>query len=81
MTNHLPTSRQVKFMQTVVDLKRELGRDPTASDVARKLGIGRTGARKQLMALQAKGLVRDVPVEVSSGHWQTTETSRRYLKP
>ncbi len=66
------TARQSEFLAAVVALTRELGRAPNATEVAARLGIGQTGARRQLMALEAKGLLTDLPKLVSSGQWAIT---------
>jgi predicted ArsR family transcriptional regulator len=65
-----PTARQREFLDVVAELTTELGEAPTAADIARRLGIGRTGARAQLMALEAKGLLVNPPVTVPSGKWR-----------
>lgn len=50
-------------------LTAETGEPPSAAAVAAALGISRIGARQQLKALEAKGLLVDVPRVVSSGKW------------
>jgi DNA-binding transcriptional ArsR family regulator len=67
------TARQSDFLRAVGELTVELGEPPSAAAVAERLGVTRTGARRQLMALEAKGLVCDVPRRVSSGKWALTE--------
>jgi predicted ArsR family transcriptional regulator len=73
------TPRQRAFLEAVLALTEELGRPPSASEVADRLGITRVGARPQLRALAAKGLLSDVPVTVSSGKWALTEAARAAL--
>ena len=63
------TDRQQEFLDAVQALTGELGRAPNAAEVGKRLGITRRGARLQLQALAAKGLVVDVPKVVSSGQW------------
>jgi predicted ArsR family transcriptional regulator len=63
------TARQRAFLVAVADLSRELEREPSAVEIAARLGITRSGARPQLRALKAKGLLVDVPKQVSSGKW------------
>lgn len=67
------TDRQSEFLDAIRVLTAELGRAPNATEVGKRLGIGRDGARKQLMALAAKGIVADVPKMVSSGQWAIVE--------
>jgi DNA-binding GntR family transcriptional regulator len=74
-----PTERQRQFLGEIIKLAGELGRAPTATDVAERLDIGRTGARKVLMRLEELGLVSDVPKVVSSGTWKVTPLGRRFL--
>ncbi len=66
------TARQGAFLDAIRELAGELGRAPTATDIAERLGVSRQGALKQLRMLEAKGLVQDMPKLVSSGHWQVT---------
>jgi len=67
------TDRQRDFLVAVAELTRELGRSPSAADIGARLGMSRQGAEKQLHALEAKGLLSDVPRMVRSGQWQLTE--------
>jgi predicted ArsR family transcriptional regulator len=69
----------VDFIRAVAALSLELGHDPSAIEIARKLGITRQGAAEQLRAIEAKGLLADVPVTVSSGKWRLTDAARRWL--
>lgn len=75
-----PTTRQRDIVRAVLELGAELGHAPSASDVARKLGITRTGARWQLQRLERDGLLGDVPKVVSSGTWEVTEAGRDFVK-
>jgi DNA-binding IclR family transcriptional regulator len=63
------TPRQRAFLVAIADLSRELGREPSAVEIAARVGVTPTGARPQLRALQTKGLLVDVPKQVSSGKW------------
>jgi predicted ArsR family transcriptional regulator len=63
------TDRQSEFLAAVAALTLANGEPPSASAVAAWLGISRIGARQQLKALEAKGLLVDVPRVVSSGKW------------
>ena len=71
------TDRQTEWLEAVVLLTDKLGRAPDNRDVAEHMGVTRWGARRQLMALEAKGLVSDVPKTVSSGQWALTDAARR----
>lgn len=63
------TDRQSEFLAVVARLTAETGEPPSASAIAAAMGISRLGARQQLKALEAKGLLVDVPRVVSSGKW------------
>jgi len=67
------TERQSEFLVAIRELTAELQRAPNATEVGERLGIVRDGARKQLQALAAKGIVADVPKMVSSGQWAIVE--------
>ena len=58
------TDRQTEWLEAVILLTERLGRAPDNRDVAEHMGVTRWGARRQLMALEAKGLVSDVPKQV-----------------
>jgi len=47
-------------------------------DAARALGISRAGARQQIRALEAKGLLVDEPVQVH-GNYRLTLAARMLL--
>lgn len=66
------TARQIDFLAAVAALTRELERAPNAVEVGARLGISRQGALQQLAAIEAKGLLVDVPKVVSSGQWALT---------
>ncbi len=66
------TARQSDYLDAVRALTLELGRGPTAVEVAARLGVAKQSARQQLQALEVKGLLRDMPKLVSSGRWQVT---------
>lgn len=74
------TARQSEFLACVRDMTRELGQAPSAERVGERMGISRLGARRQLQALEAKGLLRDIPKVVSSGQWALTEAGDRALE-
>ena len=74
------TARQIDFLAAVVRLTASLERPPSAQEIADELGITRLGARRQLMNLADKGLMRDVPRGVSSGKWALTPAGVRYLE-
>lgn len=63
------TDRQNDYLAAVAQLTRELERAPNGAEVARHLGVSRQSATQQLQALEAKGLLVDVPRVVSSGKW------------
>ena len=67
------TDHQRAFLATVAALTEELGRAPSAALVAEHTGLTRLGARRMLMALEAHGLIADVPQVVRSGRWALTE--------
>lgn len=71
------TDRQGEFLEAVVALTESLGHAPSNSDVARHMGVSRWGARRQLMALEQKGLLKDIPKVVSSDQWEITDTARK----
>jgi DNA-binding IclR family transcriptional regulator len=48
------------------------GEQPSSYAVAERLGIARQVAHRHLLALERKGLVRDVPKTVRSGLWSVT---------
>ena len=79
MTNTYPTLRQTDFLKAVARVAAKLGHAPSASEIGRELGISRAGAAKQLHALEEKGLLQDMPVEVSSGKWRLTPNAKRWL--
>jgi hypothetical protein len=67
------TPHQRAFLRVVATLAKELGRAPSAADVAARTGLTRLGARRMLMACEAHGLISDVPRVVRSGQWALTE--------
>lgn len=67
------TARQSAFLGAVGELTVRLARAPSATEVAAHLAISRQCAQRQLRALEAKGLLCDVPKLVSSGQWALTE--------
>lgn len=73
------TPRQLVFLKAVAELTAQLGRPPLPQEVGERIGVTRLGARRQLQALEKKGLLRDVPRVVSSGQWALTETGARAL--
>lgn len=66
------TARQQEFLDAVAELTAELGRAPNAGQVAARIGVTRLGARRQLKALEEKGLLHDIPKTMSSGQWALT---------
>lgn len=52
------TERQALFLEALRCLHAALHRGPSAAEVGEYMLITRHGARKQLLALEAKGLVR-----------------------
>lgn len=66
------TVRQLDFLDAVYALTKQLGRAPSAQEVADHVGVTRWGARRQLLALEAKGYLQDIPKTVSSGQWGLT---------
>ncbi len=57
-----------------------IGRPPRPAEVAERTGVTRLGARRQLQALEKKGLLQDVPKLVSSGQWALTPTGADALR-
>jgi DNA-binding IclR family transcriptional regulator len=53
------------------------GEQPSSYAVAERLGIARQVAHRHLLALERKGLVRDRPKRVRSGHWEVTPSGER----
>lgn len=61
--------------QATLAAVRELtaaGEQPSSYAVAEHLGVARQVAHRRLLALERKGLVRDVPKVVRSGLWSVT---------
>ncbi len=61
---------------------RELATDsgpPSAIQVAARMGITRMAAVRHLRALERKGMLLDVPKQVSSGKWALTEQAGAFL--
>ncbi len=71
--------KQSEVLGAVRDLTLETGKPPSATAVAERLGVARITAREALMRLEKMGMLRDVPVTVSSGTWKVTPTGSRYL--
>lgn len=65
------TVRQEEVLETVRALAAS-GEQPSSYAVAERLGIARQVAHRHLLALERKGLVRDVPKTVRSGLWSVT---------
>lgn len=74
------TDNQKRMVKVVARLTRELGRAPSAADVGTAVGMTRLGARRLLKALEAHGLLSDVPVVVSSGQWALTDAGAALLE-
>lgn len=53
-----------------IELLTAAGKPASAQAIAKRLGITRQCASRQLHALEAKGLVVDPLVTVRSGHWK-----------
>lgn len=64
-----PTERQDEFLALVGTLTAQLGRGPSTGEIAAAMGITHSGARRQLHALEKRGLIGDVPRTVRSGTW------------
>lgn len=64
-----PTARQRAILAAVKALLDETGEQPSATAIAERLGVTRTGIRPQLHSLSEQGLLVDVPKAVSSGKW------------
>lgn len=73
------TPRQSEYLEAIAALTAELGHPPSAVAIAARLGVSRTGIRSQLKALERKGLLKDVPKEVSSGRWGLTRAAKAQL--
>jgi predicted ArsR family transcriptional regulator len=72
------TERQRAYLAAVVALTEE-GHQPSAVEIAARLGVSRTGVRSQLRSLEAQGLLVDVPKVVSSGKWALSDAARALL--
>lgn len=79
MASSKPTIRQLQFLLVVHRLTLELKRSPSAEEVAKKLGISRQGASKQLIELEEKGFLKDSARRVRSGRWKLTEQCLAWL--
>jgi response regulator of citrate/malate metabolism len=66
------TGRQEAFLEAIERLTAREGRAPSAVEIAERLGISRQCATRQLVVLERKGLLRDVPRMVRSGQWALT---------
>ncbi len=66
-----PSPRQEDVITAVRELAAE-GAQVSAQAVADRLGITRQQATRQLVLLERKGYVRDVPKLVRSGNWALT---------
>jgi DNA-binding IclR family transcriptional regulator len=73
------TERQRAYLLAVQALTEETGQQPSARDIAERLGVTRIGVRPQLHSLQAQGLLEDVPKVVSSGKWRLTKEALAVL--
>lgn len=61
------TDRQSEFLAVIGELAGELGRAPSAGEIAARMGITRLGARKQLQALARKGILKPAPITTMTG--------------
>ncbi len=75
-----PTPHLVNTLEALRVLTEALGGPPSATQLGTHLGISRIGARKLLKRLEARGLARDVPKQVSSGQWAITPDGDRALE-
>lgn len=71
--------RRKEYLLLVRKLSRDLGRCPSANDIALALNISRLGARRMMIALEEAGLVSDIPKMVRSGEWQLTELGEKAI--
>jgi len=75
-----PTAQQLEAVRVVKAIRLQTGNAPNARDVAAVMGISRQGASRLLRACGEKGLLGDIPIEVSSGKWDVTPDGERWLK-
>lgn len=73
-----PSERQDQYLRALSELAQD-GHDPSSGEVALVLGTRRLSAARQLAALEAMGLVEDVPLQVRSGRWRLTSAARARL--
>lgn len=72
--NPEPSPRQADVVAAVRELTAA-GEPASASAIARRLGISRQLASRQLGALERKGILADVPKVVRSGTWAEVKRS------
>ncbi len=65
------TARQEDYLEAIRALAAE-GAQTSAQAVADRLGVARQVATRRLLELERKGLIRDKPKLVRSGHWVVT---------
>lgn len=66
-----PSAGQEGVLAAVRELSAAGGKVSSVA-VAERLGISRQQATRQLVLLERKGFVRDVPKKVRSGNWAIT---------
>lgn len=74
-----PTPRQLQILAAVRELTGELGRKPSATEIAARVGVTRHGILVQLRALETKGLLSDTRKLVSLGKWEVTGEGEKAL--
>lgn len=75
-----PTERQDEFLAALGELAPSGRAGAGAAAVARKVGVGRAGARPQLKALLTKGLVAEVIVMKPTRTYRLTSKGWAHLR-
>ncbi len=73
-----PTETQLRCLQVVGRWHYEIGRAPSAAEVASQLGCNRSSARRLMLACKAGGWMR-APEAVVVGEWALTAAGKREI--
>lgn len=74
------TARQEDIAEAIAAINLETPGGANAVQIAKRLGITRSGLRAQLRALEKKGLALDEPRVVRSGKWKLTRAGKALVK-
>lgn len=76
--NIVPTASQLECLSAFRRLEKRLRREPTFEEVSAELGFSRTGSIGLLQALEKKGAIVRVPIEVP-GPREVTDLGLQWL--